>query len=94
MSSNDHRDRSPQDVPHGQRRGPGNGLVFTTRLSNLGRTSRNGLENELVKLRVQQKNSRPNHPTTCGKVERFQQTMKKWLHAQPAPTTIRPDGVR
>ena len=30
-----------------------------------------------------QKNSRPNHPTTCGKVERFQQTMKKWLRAQP-----------
>ena len=31
----------------------------------------------------------PNHPTTCGKVERFQQTMKKWLRAQPAqPTTI------
>ena len=27
---------------------------------------------------------RPNHPTTCGKVERFQQTLKKWLTAQPA----------
>ncbi|MEI2809085.1 MAG: integrase core domain-containing protein [Nocardioides sp.] len=36
-----------------------------------------------------QKNSRPNHPTTCGKVERFQQTMKNWLTAQPVqPTTI------
>ena len=36
-----------------------------------------------------QKNSRPNHPTTCGKVERFQQTIKKWLRAQPdQPTTI------
>lgn len=41
-----------------------NGLVFTTRLANGGRTSRNGLENELVKHRVRQKNSRPNHPTT------------------------------
>jgi hypothetical protein len=31
----------------------------------------------------------PNHPTTCGKVERFQQTLKKWLRAQPTqPTTI------
>ena len=30
-----------------------------------------------------QKNSRPNHPTTCGEVARFQQTMKKWLPAQP-----------
>ena len=36
-----------------------------------------------------QKNSRPNHPTTCGKVERFQQTLKKWLRAQPdQPATI------
>jgi hypothetical protein len=36
-----------------------------------------------------QKNSRPNHPTTCGKVERFQQTLKKWLAAQPAqPATL------
>ena len=32
---------------------------------------------------------RPSHPTTCGKVERFQQTMKKWLRAQPVqPATI------
>ena len=38
---------------------------------------------------VVQKNSRPNHPTTCGKVERFQQTLKKWLRAQPVqPETI------
>jgi transposase InsO family protein len=65
-----------------------NGLVFTTRFSNSGRTSRNSLENELVKLRVRQKNSRPNHPTTCGKVERFQQTMKKWLRSQPRAATI------
>jgi transposase InsO family protein len=65
-----------------------NGMVFTTRFAHGGRTSRNGLENELVKLRVRQKNSRPNHPTTCGKVERFQQTMKKWLRTQPAATTI------
>ncbi|WP_363316175.1 integrase core domain-containing protein [Aeromicrobium sp.] len=35
-----------------------------------------------------QKNGRANHPTTQGKVERFQQTMKKWLRAQPQqPTT-------
>ena len=65
-----------------------NGLVFTTRFSNNGRTSRNGLETELVKHRVRQKNSRPNHPTTCGKVERFQQTMKRWLRAQPSAATI------
>ena len=65
-----------------------NGLVFTTRFAHGGRTSRNGLENELVKLRVRQKNSRPNHPTTCGKVERFQQTMKKWLRTQLRAATL------
>ena len=65
-----------------------NGMVFTTRFAHGGRTSRNGLENELVKLRVRQKNSRPNHPTTCGKVERFQLTMKKWLRTQPAVTSL------
>lgn len=65
-----------------------NGLVFTTRFANGGKTSRNGLEKELVKHRVRQKNSRPNHPTTCGKVERFQDTMKRWLRAQPTAATI------
>jgi len=65
-----------------------NGMVFTTRFAHGGRTSRNGLENELRRLHVTQKNSRPNHPTTCGKVERFQQTMKKWLRTQPIAATI------
>jgi transposase InsO family protein len=65
-----------------------NGMVFTTRFSG-GKGGRNGFESELRRLGVRQKNSRPNHPTTCGKVERFQQTMKKWLRAQPLqPTTI------
>jgi transposase InsO family protein len=65
-----------------------NGMVFTTRLSG-GKGGRNGLEHELVRLGVRQKNSRPNHPTTCGKVERFQQTLKKWLRARPRqPVTI------
>jgi hypothetical protein len=27
-------------------------------------------------------------PTACGKVERFQQTLKNWLRARPADTTI------
>ncbi|OZM69873.1 IS481 family transposase [Amycolatopsis antarctica] len=65
-----------------------NGMVFTTRYSG-GRGGRNGLETELRRLDVVQKNSRPNHPTTCGKVERFQQTMKNWLRAQSSqPATI------
>jgi transposase InsO family protein len=68
-----------------------NGMVFTTRLSQgkKGAGTRNGLETELRRLDVAQKNGRPNHPTTQGKVERFQQTMKKWLRAQPdQPTSI------
>ena len=64
-----------------------NGMVFTTRHAG-GRGGRNAFEAELVRLHVIQKNSRPNHPTTCGKVERFQQTLKAWLRAQPQPTTI------
>jgi transposase InsO family protein len=59
-----------------------NGMVFTTRLSG-GKGGRNALEHELRRLHVRQKNSTPNHPTTCGKVERYQQTMKNWLRAQP-----------
>jgi transposase InsO family protein len=65
-----------------------NGMVYTVRLAG-GRGGRNAYESELRRLHVVQKNSRPAHPTTCGKVERFQQTMKKWLRAQPLqPTTI------
>jgi transposase InsO family protein len=65
-----------------------NGMVFTTRLSG-GKGGRNSFEHELRRLHVSQKNSRPNHPTTCGKVERFQQTLKKWLRSQPTqPRTL------
>jgi transposase InsO family protein len=65
-----------------------NGMVFTTRLSG-GKGGRNALENELRRLGIAQKNGKPNHPQTQGKVERFQQTLKKWLRAQPAqPATI------
>jgi transposase InsO family protein len=65
-----------------------NGMVYTTRFAG-GRGGRTSLEHELRRLNIVQKNSRPNHPTTCGKVERFQQTMKKWLRAQPTqPATL------
>ena len=53
-----------------------------------GRGGRNAFEAELVKLHIIQKNSRPNHPTTCGKVERFQQTFKNWLSHQLQPRTL------
>jgi transposase InsO family protein len=65
-----------------------NALVYTTRFAKGGLTSRNSFETQLVRLRVRQKNSRPNHPTTCGKVERLHQTMKRWLRAQPPAATI------
>ena len=65
-----------------------NGMVYTVRYAG-GRGGRNGFEQQLRTWHVIQKNSRPNHPTTCGKVERFQQTLKKWLRTQPdQPTTL------
>ena len=64
-----------------------NGMVFTARYAG-GRGGRNSFETELARLGITQKNSRPNHPTTCAKVERFQQTLKKWLRSQPQPETI------
>jgi transposase InsO family protein len=65
-----------------------NGMVFTTRFAG-GRGGRNHLETELRELHITQKNGQPNHPQTQGKVERFQQTLKKWLRAQPnQPATI------
>ncbi|MGQ0631852.1 MAG: IS481 family transposase [Sporichthyaceae bacterium] len=67
-----------------------NGMVYTVRLAGAGRRGgRTKLEAELRRRGIVQKNSRPHHPTTCGKVERFQQTMKNWLRAQPAqPRTV------
>jgi transposase InsO family protein len=65
-----------------------NGMVFTTRLAG-GKGGRNAFENELRRLGITQINSTPNHPTTCGKVERFHQTLKKWLTSQhPRAATI------
>jgi transposase InsO family protein len=65
-----------------------NGRVFTVRLFG-GTPGRNHLEHELRQRHITQKNGKPNHPQTQGKVERFQQTLKKWLHAQPVqPTTL------
>jgi len=65
-----------------------NGLVYTTRFAG-GRGGRNAFEHELLRLRVQQKNGRPNHPQTQGKIERLWQTLHKWLAAQPdQPETL------
>jgi transposase InsO family protein len=64
-----------------------NGMVYTARFAT-GKGGKNRFERTLMDLRVIQKHSRPNHPTTCGKVERFQQTLKKWLTAQPEAATL------
>jgi transposase InsO family protein len=65
-----------------------NGMVFTTRFAG-GRGGRNGFEAELRRLGIKQKNGKPSHPQTQGKVERVQQTLKNWLAAQaPQPATL------
>jgi len=64
-----------------------NGMVYTSRFA-FGRGGRNQLETLLAVLGIDQKLSKPSHPTTCGKVERFQQTLKRWLGAQPPAVSI------
>lgn len=61
-----------------------NGAIFNAR-SRKGRTV---LEAELTALGIVYKHSRPYHPQTCGKIERFHQTLKRHLARQRAPRTI------
>jgi transposase InsO family protein len=61
-----------------------NGAVFTGLPRRGGRIA---LEIELGRLGIRFDHSRAHHPQTCGKVERFQQTEKKWLAAQPPAKT-------
>lgn len=42
----------------------------------------------LTALGITRTRSRPYHPETNGKVERFHQTQRRWLTGQPAPTTL------
>jgi len=67
-----------------------NGMVYTVRLASAKNTGgRTILEHDLHRLGITQKNGKPNHPTTQGKIERLWQTLKKWLAAQPdQPATI------
>ena len=57
-----------------------NGAVF----SGKSRQGKVLLESELERLGIRGTHSRPYHPQTCGKVERFHQTLKRYL-AKQAP---------
>ena len=46
------------------------------------------METLLETLGVTYKHSSPYHPQTCGKVERFHQTLKKFLAKQPTAGTL------
>ena len=61
-----------------------NGAIFTAE----SRHGRCAMENELARLGIAYKHSRPYHPQTCGKVERFHQTLKKHLGRQAKPATV------
>ncbi len=61
-----------------------NAAVFTA----APRGGRCAIELECDRLGIRDINSSPYHPQTCGKVERFHQTLKKWLTKQPRAATI------
>jgi len=56
-----------------------NGRVYTARFGG----GRNAFEYLLPILGVTQKNGHPGHPQTQGKIERFHQTLQRWLGARP-----------
>jgi hypothetical protein len=61
-----------------------NGAIFTASF----RGDRGALATELAHLGIVFKHSRPYHPQTCGKVERFHQTVKKHLNTNPTPRSL------
>lgn len=67
-----------------------NAMIYTVKHSGFGRRGgRNQFEHQLRTLGIRQKNGAPNHPQTQGKVERFQDTLKKMLRAAAQkPTTV------
>lgn len=62
-----------------------NGAIFTGQPRGAGRVA---LEVTLISRGVRPVHTRPYHPQTNGKVERFHQTQKKWLRTQPPARTI------
>lgn len=61
-----------------------NGNVYTARFTK----GKNGFEYLLSELEIVQKNGSPAHPQTQGKIERFHQTLKKWLSQQKAANNL------
>jgi transposase InsO family protein len=61
-----------------------NGMVYTGRLH----AFEAAFEANLRALGTHTINSTPSHPQTCGKIERFWQTLKKRLRAHPTPATL------
>lgn len=61
-----------------------NGCIYTA----AHRHGYSAVESELFHLGIDYRRSRPYHPQTCGKVERFHQTLKKFLRKQPRAETI------
>lgn len=57
-------------------------------LSDNAQAFRGVLADAVRHLGVAAGHSRPYHPQTCGKVERFHQTLKLWLAKQPPAATI------
>lgn len=62
-----------------------NGTCFTGRF--VSRTE-NVFERNLRTLGVRHILSSPAHPQTCGKIERFHQTLKRWLVQQPLARSL------
>jgi transposase InsO family protein len=61
-----------------------NGTCFTGRFFGGGEVA---FERDLRNLGVRHLLSSPAHPQTCGKLERWHQTLKRWLRAQPLART-------
>jgi hypothetical protein len=61
-----------------------NGAVFTA----APRGGRCAIELETARLGIRYHHSSPYHPQTCGKVERFHQTLKRYLAKQDEARTL------
>ena len=59
-----------------------NGAIYNA----VSRGGRTGFESDLIAAGVLYKHSRPYHPQTCGKVERWHRTLKGFLIKRPAST--------